>query len=527
MEEGQTSSSVASQFILNYTDLPYYLQACLTYCCVFPENYWIPEGKLIRLLVAESLVQEKPGKIMEDIADENINILINQGMLQVNNDNRGQGTMLTVTSSYRCKIVEDNFITASAHSASTTTIPHNARRVSIYSEMATVAPLLNNIRPRSLFFLGTQDLSSDPENWLNFNWAKFVRVMDLERTKIESLPDGVGDLIHLRYLGLKHTGINNLPARIGNLRALQTLDIRWCGDLTALPVEVLNLAQLRHIKMYKRIKVGGVKLPPGIGRLRNLLTLTGIHASAGIARELHNLIHLRRLGVMDVAEENAVELFASIMMMQNLLSLSLEAKHTFNRETLVLLDTFSPPPLLRKLRLEGLLKKMPNWIGSMESLTNLRLGFSYLSENPALVLQLLPNLKNLIMWHAYDVKQLGKEFCRAGGFPKLEVLIIASHVLEEWTELEEGALPSLKYLHLHNCLQLRMLPEGLQFLTTLKQLQILPLLDEHAERLKPDGGEENYKISHIPQVSFIPMSVLRNSCQLPPCRPQEEGEQHG
>lgn len=68
---------------------------------------------------------------------------------------------------------------------------------------------------------------------------------------------------------------------------------------------------------------------------------------------------------------------------------------------------------------------------------------------------------------------MGKEFCSVGGFHKLEILIIAFHVLEEWTEIEEGALPSL------------MLLEGLQFVTTLMQLHILPLLDEHKERLKP------------------------------------------
>lgn len=105
----------------------------------------------------------------------------------------------------------------------------------------------------------------------------------------------------------------------------------------------------------------------------------------------------------------------------------------------------------------------------MDNLTNLRSGFPHLSENPALVLQVLPNFKTLTLWNAYKAKHLGEEFCSIGAFPKLEVLIIAYHVLEEWTEIEEGALPSLKYLQLHNCLKLRML--------------ILLLLDEHKERL--------------------------------------------
>lgn len=55
---------------------------------------------------------------------------------------------------------------------------------------------------------------------------------------------------------------------------------------------------------------------------------------------------------------------------------------------------------------------------------------------------------------------------------------------------------------------MRMLPEGLQFVTTVEELVLLPLLDEHEERLKPDGGLENYKIRNIPKITFIPASVV-------------------
>ncbi|KAJ0047933.1 hypothetical protein Pint_15517 [Pistacia integerrima] len=467
---GQTASPAASQVLMNYTDLPYYLQSCLMYCCIFPINHRISKGKLIRLMVAEGLAQEKPGQLMEDTAQENISELINQGIIQVKDEHIGEGAYLTVNPHWHeiilCKMEEENFITACTGSHSL--IPHTARHVSVYSNMTTVAPQLKNVRPRGLFFLGSQDLSRDHGNWLNFNGAKFLRILDLERTKIKRLPDEVGDLIHLTYIGLKHTDINKLPPSLGNLRALQTLDLKYCGDLAALPHEVLSLVQLRHIKMYKRLNVGGVKLPPGIERLRNILSLTGTHAGSGTAQELSNLIHLRRLGVLDVAEENV--------------------------GTLVLLESFLPPPLLEKLRLEGRLERIPSWFSSMERLTKLR---------------------------------LGKEFCRVGGFPKLEILTISSPVLEEWTEIEDGALPRLQYLHLRNCLNLRMLPEGLQFVTTLKHLTLIPLLNEQVERLKPGGGEENYKIRYIPQISYMPMSDLQDSFPLPPCTPTEEGDMLG
>ncbi|WCJ36120.1 Disease resistance protein (CC-NBS-LRR class) family [Euphorbia peplus] len=508
-QKDQTSSASSSdQFNLKYNSLPYYLKSCLLYCCIFPENCWIGKGKLIRLLVAQGLIQENTGQILEDVAENNINELISQGMLELKEKHPGNGTKLTVSSPYRV-LLKEKFTIAQADAD--VNIPRIARRV-LTSDLLKIGDNLNNLHPHTLFLTGNQEHVE--ENWLDLTWAKFIRVLDLEDTKLKRLPDEVEDLLHLTYLGLKHTNITELPARIGRLRALQTLDIRWCGRVSALSDEILSLTRLRHLKMFKNTNVSGMKLPRGIGRLSNLLTITGVHAD--VAEELDELTQLRRLGVMDVSEANTDQLSASISKMQGLLSLSLEARSGF-RENLFLSESFSPPLFLRKLRLEGTLEKLPGWFGLMENLTKLRLGFSHLSDNPALVLQVLPNLRNLTLWHAYDGRQMGKEFCKAGGFPKLEVLSIASHVLEEWTELEEGALPSLLYLHIHNCLRLRMLPEGLQFVSTLMQLDLLPLLDEHAERLKPDGGPENHKIKNIPRISFIPMSQVTQLARSHPC----------
>ncbi|BFG32495.1 hypothetical protein CerSpe_187690 [Prunus speciosa] len=161
------------------------------------------------------------------------------------------------------------------------------------------------------------------------------------------------------YLGLNHRDIIELPEGIHRLKALQTFNIRWCGCLTALSDEILNLVRLRHLKMFKSM----------------------FQDVRGMAEELGNLIQLRRLGVMDVAEENISELFASITKMPGLLSLSLEAKHAFDKGNLILLDSFSPPPFLQKLLLEGVLEKLPTSFGSLERLTTLRLGNSHMSEN--------------------------------------------------------------------------------------------------------------------------------------------------
>ena len=63
-----------------------------------------------------------------------------------------------------------------------------------------------------------------------------------------------------------------------------------------------------------------------------------------------------------------------------------------------------------------------------------------------------------------------KEFFRAGGFSKLEYLYISSYNnnLVEWKEIEGGALPCLKELSIYYCMELMVLPEGLQHATMLE-----------------------------------------------------------
>ncbi|KAM1340089.1 hypothetical protein EV1_038485 [Malus domestica] len=67
-----------------------------------------------------------------------------------------------------------------------------------------------------------------------------------------------------------------------------------------------------------------------------------VYSGGGIAEELGNLIQLRKLEVMDVAEENTNELLASITKMSEILSLSLEAKDAVSEGDLILPDSFTP-----------------------------------------------------------------------------------------------------------------------------------------------------------------------------------------
>ncbi|KAH8495325.1 hypothetical protein H0E87_018491 [Populus deltoides] len=493
---GESSSS--ETFKSNYAKLPDYLKSCLDYSAIVCGRYRVEIGKLVRLLLAEGLVEDRPGDIMEDVAENVLKELIDLGMLQ----EERQGTEVRVPASYLrlciLKLEKQDFVSKTANSPV---------RLRIGDDGRDIYPNVEGLLIQSLFIISERrDSSFGAPRGLSRAYMRnvcgmhFLLVLDL-RGEIECLPDELGDLIHLRYLGLYGSNLNELPGTLGNLKRLQTLDIRWCRQLRKLPIQILHIQQLRHLLMSDSINDCEIRVPKGIGTLVNLHTLSGIYGGDDIAIELIALTQLRELGVKSVSDDHASELFAAIKKMENLTSLSLETEGNCFEDTYFSifpeLDAFSPPPLLQEFFLLGGLIEMPVWFASMENLTRLTLSFSYLSENPTSVLQLLPKLKHLQLWQAYKARHIGKEFCNAGGFPVLETLTIASEFLAEWTEIETGAFPSLRYLCFHGCGNLIFLPEGLQNISTLQDLRFLPWHPDLKRRLM---GEENYKIKHVPHI---------------------------
>ncbi|PON60691.1 LRR domain containing protein [Parasponia andersonii] len=98
------------------------------------------------------------------------------------------------------------------------------------------------------------------------------------------------------------------------------------------------------------------------------------------------------------------------------------------------------------------------------------------------VLEKLPNLKRLRL---YSGSYMGSKLvCSAGGFPKLETLRLCYlYFLEEW-RMEKGAMPSLQILDLDYVPKLEMIPEGLKFVWTLRQLNVTDMYKSFMDRLR-------------------------------------------
>ncbi|KAL6325191.1 hypothetical protein AAG906_023036 [Vitis piasezkii] len=129
---------------------------------------------------------------------------------------------------------------------------------------------------------------------------------------------------------------------------------------------IMNIMLGRHLKMFRPINGGGVRVPEGISRLKSLQTLEGIYTGGSISKEL---------------DDYASDLYASIMKMTGLLTFSNFKSSFWFADSLFPSESFSPPSLLQTLKLEGRLIESPAWLGSMENLTKLPMVSSHLSEN--------------------------------------------------------------------------------------------------------------------------------------------------
>ncbi|PQQ09112.1 putative disease resistance protein [Prunus yedoensis var. nudiflora] len=120
-------------------------------------------------------------------------------------------------------------------------------------------------------------------------------------------------------------------------------------------------------------------------------------------------------------------------------------------------------------------------------------GFGNLKDDHIKVLEKLPSLRMLFANFGNFPASL---VCSKGGFPFLEFLSLDwFSEFKEW-KVEKGAMPSLCRLQIGRYLALEAVPDGLQYITTLKELTIDWMPSEFCSRLR-EGGEDFYKIQHV------------------------------
>lgn len=76
--------------------------------------------------------------------------------------------------------------------------------------------------------------------------SSYLTVLELQDSEINQVPETIGNLFNLRYIGLRRTKVRSLPKSIEKLSNLHTLDIKQT-KIEKLPPTIVKVEKLRHL----------------------------------------------------------------------------------------------------------------------------------------------------------------------------------------------------------------------------------------------------------------------------------------
>ncbi|KAK8564458.1 hypothetical protein V6N12_036581 [Hibiscus sabdariffa] len=487
--------------LLSYHDLSYTLKQCFLYCCIFPEDYEIKRNRLIRLWMAEGFVEPLKGTVSEVVAERYLTELICRGLLQVvRRDRSGRPNAFkmhdilrefTVSISKSVKFVtkSDGMEELEDGGIRRWSIEAKGKEMKGASETALS-------RVRSLLVFAVDETSKSSFNRLPSGF-KLMRVLDLEGTPINELPDELGNLFNLRYLNLTRTLVKELPRSIGKLYNLQSLVMKYT-QIKELPAGIVKLKNLRHV-----IACGynvdpttfhyawGPVFPSNICLLDNLQILSSVEARGDFIKQLGKMTQLRVLGVVNVKETDGQNLCLAIAKMIHLRKIGVTS---CNEDEHVNMDALeSAPPGLEKLFLAGKLEKVPHWFISLDNLTGLWLHWSRLRDDFLPHIQALPNLGELKLVNAYEGERL--DFLE--GFQKLKLLRIGRCLGLREIVINKGVMPGLQDLSILGCQEFTTLPHGWESLPDLKRVYLSNVSPGLIQKICRSKGMDRQTITGI------------------------------
>ncbi|XVF18647.1 hypothetical protein REPUB_Repub11eG0040700 [Reevesia pubescens] len=497
----------------SYLELPHYLKSSFLYLGLFPCNYSIRSKRLIRLWIAEGLVKEEQEMTLEEIAEEYLTMLIHRSLVQVEwNDSTGRVRRCRVHNLMHevvlSKLEELNWIQSSqAHLTSTN---GTARHLSINNRACNLSRTNGNFQTHSILFFSLQELPKSLFTILSQNF-KLLRELDFERAPLEYIPEELGNLLNLRYLSLRDTKVQMLPKSIGKLHNLQTLDLKR-SLVEELPMEISNLRNLQYLAAYSVDLDNhytihsdqGVKINGSV--IRSLESLEKLYHVDFLAQndgdffiDFGRLRRLRKLGITNLKSEGGMALCDAIEQMHHLQSLHISAAK--EDEFLQLQSMSSPPLSLQRVRLQGWLGKLPDWISKLKNLAKISLHWSRVSDDSLKILGSLPNLLEFWLYEGYDGAELHSE---EGQFQKLKHLALRKLQGLKKLTIDEGSLAHLEILILGPSPRLQEVPANICNLKhCLQTLEFVDMPKEFVRQILPNEGPDYWKVEQIPNVHCV------------------------
>lgn len=458
---------------LSYDDLSFQMRQCFLYLSRFPEDYNFEVTNIKLLWIAEEFISEADegdGVVMEHVAEDYLNELINRNMIQITRlELNGEVSECKLHDLIRDLAIQKakeqkllGFFDSSKQHTSPIHLVHGQTRHVIDNEMGEYLKLLkpgyDDLKLRSLA------LNNESGSYVEMVGMKlicgrfrYLKVLDLTHVGSERIPKEIGNLVLLKFLGLIGCISEQalvIPPTIGKLKKLQTL----CGSFSSkyiFPREVCELKELRHLKFgyfFQTLVEGRLNIGSHQTKLQ---TLPCIWYEEWIQIDTVNLTNLHTLVIAnDSIKDNGYKLDS----VSNLTSLQTFVLQ-FHTDVIPTIKPLSSCKRLKSVVLIGTMKDPSDLSFLPDSITDLTLQRSNFTQDPMPVLGSFPNLTALYLIRVFIGEKM---VCSCGKFPSLQILFIINLPnLEEW-QVDDGALSSIKGFQMEYCDKLQTVPQRLE-----------------------------------------------------------------
>ncbi|CDP15687.1 unnamed protein product [Coffea canephora] len=302
---------------LSYNDLPCHLKSCLLYLSIYPEDFEIRCGRLVRLWSAERFVGKREGMTVEDVGYNYLRELVNRSLIQVTAgfykgipyecrihdlvrevvlSKAREQNMITITTGQCTNWLSEKVRRLVVHSSSSDTEQHQESQCYSFNHLRSFITIesMNPLISRTLL---SEVLKS----------GRLLKVLDLW---VKAVPKFIGKLRNLEYLNLGETQVKELPmeilklkklehllapSKLGGLLALQTLDTIDASSGSEVVKEIGALTQLRELGISNLRREDG-KMPKWIAHLQSLVRIalcwSGLRDEEDPLAPLHHLPNL-------------------------------------------------------------------------------------------------------------------------------------------------------------------------------------------------------------------------------------------
>lgn len=473
----------------------------------FPKDYKMDVEKLFTNWPAEATIKSVcNGATIQDSKEDYLEDLVRRNMVTTVNSYSSWGSgycqmhdIMREVCLFKAK--EENFVDVIKAHIPTITInahtPSRSRRLAVHGDSVLHIGRKNNNKVRSILCFGAEgnlwELSSR-----GFRSLPLLRMLDLNGAKFKGgkLPSSIGKLIHLRFLSLRGACVSELPRSLGNLKFLLYLNL--CinqVDEVHVPNVLKEMLELRYL------------LLPAF-----MDDKTKLELSALVKLETLWYFPTKNISVTDLlcmTELRTLRVYLNGGCTSETLSSSLRGLTKLEQFTLVASDeshVYMGGDFTRDcnhLKNLTLVMHMPRFLDQYQLprlLAHICLQCCKMEEDPMPILEKLLHLESVDLSDSCFVGT--RMVCSKSGFRQLCALQISKQEkLEEWI-VEEGSMPCLRTLTIEKCQKLKELPDGLKYITCLKELKIRRMNKEWTKKLEP-GGQNYYKVQHIPDVQFI------------------------